>query len=125
MIVADERVARFVSEKLGYGLCPPFTAVGIERDGEIVAGAVFNHYEGADVHVTVAGKGWTKGFLRAVGTYVFDQLGCERMTAITGCEDVAMFARRLGGRVEGRLRSHFGAGHDGIVLGVLREEYRY
>jgi RimJ/RimL family protein N-acetyltransferase len=125
MIVSDERVARFVSERLGFGLCPPYTAMGIERDGEIVAGAIFNHFEGADVHVGIVGTGWTRRFIRAVGTYVFDTLGCERITAITRDDAVCDFARRLGGEIEGRLRSHFGPGHDGIVVGILREEWRY
>lgn len=125
MIVSDERVARFVSERLGFGLCPPFTAMGIERGGQIVAGVVFNHFEGADVHVTIAGEGWTRGFLRAVGTYVYDVLGCERLTAVTACEKVAAFGARLGGQFEGRLRSHFGPGKDGIIVGILREEWRY
>lgn len=125
MIVTDERVAHFVSERLGFGLCPPWTAIGIEREGEIVAGVLFNHFEGADVHVTLAGKGWTRAFIRAVGTYVYDILGCERMTAITNCNEVANFAQRLGGQIEGRLRSHFGSGKDAIVAGILREEWRY
>jgi hypothetical protein len=122
-IVADERCARFVSETLGFGLCPPWTAMGLERDGAIVCAVLFNHFEGADVHVTVAGRGWTRAFLRAVGHYVFDQLGCERITAITRCPEVVRFAERLGGQREGVMRSHFGAGHDGVVLGILREEY--
>jgi RimJ/RimL family protein N-acetyltransferase len=125
MLVTDDRVARFVSQQLGYALCPPFVCLGIERDGEVVAGAILNHFEGADVHLTAAGKGWTRAFLRALGTYVFDQLGCERMTAVTRQDAVVALATRLGMQVEGRLRNHFGAGHDGIVLGVLREEYRY
>jgi RimJ/RimL family protein N-acetyltransferase len=124
VIVTDERVARFVSDKLGFTLCPPFTAMGLEKDGEIVAGAVFNHFEGADLHVTVAGSGWTRGFLVAVGTYVFDQLGCERMTAITCCPEVMGFAERLGGKREGVLRRHFGPSKDGTIFGILREEYR-
>lgn len=100
-------------------------AVGIEKRGEVVAGALFNHFEGADVHVTIAGKGWTPSFVRAVGTYVYDQLGCERMTAVTACERVARYAERLGGKVEGRLRSHFGPGKDGILVGILRGEWKY
>lgn len=125
MIVADERCAKFVSDKLGFGLCPPFTSMGIECDGEIVGAVVFNCFEGADVHVSVAGSGWTRPFLRAVGSYVFDQLGCERMTAITSDEVTATFAERLGGQYEGRMRSHFGPGKDGFVSGILREEWRY
>lgn len=125
MIVSGEPVARFVSESLGFGLCPPYVAVGIEKDGKIVGGALLNHFEGADVHVTLAGSGWTAGFVRAVGSYVYDTLGCERMTAVTGCATVAGYARRLGGQIEGCMRSHFGPGKDGIIVGILREEWRY
>jgi RimJ/RimL family protein N-acetyltransferase len=124
-IVDDERVVRFIARECGVAFCPPFYAIGTERDGEVINGVLFNHFENSDVHVSVAGHGWTRGFLRAVGRYVFEGLGCERMTAITRCEDVAGFARRLGGQVEGVLRNHFGAGHDGIMLGILREEYRF
>lgn len=114
-----------MSECLGFGLCPPYSAVGIERGGEIVGGVLFNHFEGPDVHVTIAGKGWTRALLRAVGTYVYDQLGCERMTAVTPSDVVAGYASRLGGQIEGRLRSHFGPGKDGIIVGILRDEWKY
>lgn len=114
-----------MSDALGLALCPPYTCIGLERDGIVVGGAVFNHFEGADVHVTVAGKGWTRSFLQAVGAYVYQQLGCERMTMVTASEAVASYAGRLGGRIEGRLRSHFGSGRDGIVIGVLRDEWKY
>jgi len=125
MIVADERVARFVSECIGFGLCPPFTTIGIERNGTVIAGVIFSQFEGNDVHVTVAGKGWTRSFLQAVGSYVFDQLGCDRMTFITERPHVAALAVRLGGQVEGCLRSHFGPGRNGIIIGCLKEEYAY
>lgn len=125
MIVADERVARFVADRLGFGLCPPFTCMGIERDGEIVGGVVFNNFEGGSVHVTVAGEGWSRSFLRAVGGYVFDTLGCRRMTAVTEYPAIVDLALRLGGQVEGRLRDHFGDGRDGTIMGILRREWRY
>lgn len=125
MIVSGEAVAKFVSDDLAFGLCPPYSALGIEREGKIIAGVLFNCFEGADTHVTIAGKGWTRAFLQAVGTYVFDQLGCERMTAITEQESIAGFAERLGGKREGLLRNHFGRGRDGILCGILREEWRF
>jgi len=99
--------------------------MGIEKDGQIVAGLLLNHFEGRDAHVTIAGTGWTREFIRAVGAYVYGQLGCERMTAITADPKVADFAVRLGGKIEGRLRSHFGPGKDAIVAGILRSEWRY
>ena len=125
MIVTGEKVARFVSGALGFGLCPPYSAVGIERDGEITAGVLVNHFEGADCHVTVAGTGWTRGFLQAVGRYVFGQLGCLRCTIITEKPHVVALAKRLGGEVEGCLRDHFGEGRNGTIIGILAREYRH
>ncbi len=125
MIVTDARVAEFVSRELGVSICPPFTAMGIERDGEIIAGVIFHCYEGAAVHVTVAGNGWTLGFVRAVGDYVYRQLGCERMTLTSEHDDVIAYAQRLGGKVEGVLRSQYGAGRDATIVGILRDEYRF
>lgn len=125
MIVTDERVARFVSRELGFGLCPPYSVVGIERDGEIIGGVLLNFFEGKDLHVSVAGKGWGKEFLRQVGEYVFNQLGCLRATLITEQPSVVALGIKLGGQIEGCLRDHFGEGRHGTIVGVLREEYRY
>lgn len=125
MIVADERVAKFVSDKLGFGLCPPYVAIGLERGGEIVAGILLNHFEGADIHATVVGKVWSRGLLKAASAYVFDQLGCERITAVTRNDKAVEFAKRLGGQIEGRMRNHFGNGHDGVLIGIVRDEARY
>ncbi len=125
MIVAGDDVARFVASRLDFVLCPPYTSMGIERDGEIVAGVLFNNFEGCSVHATMAGSGWTKGFIQALGRYVFDQLGCDRFTCITERPDVVDYVQRLGGQVEGRLRDQFGKGRDASILGVLRDEWRY
>lgn len=99
--------------------------MGIERGGEIVAGVLFNCFDGPNVHVTVAGGGWTRGFLRAVGDYVFRQLGCARMTFTTEQEAVARLAGRLGALREGLMRDCFGAGRNGILLGVTVDGWRF
>lgn len=125
MIVTDERVALFVSEGCGVAFVPPYTVMGIERNGEIIAGALFNVFEGADLHVSVAGHGWNRAFFKAVGEYVFGQLGYERMTALTESPKVVNIAERLGGKVEGLMRSHFGKGRDAFVVGILRDEYKF
>lgn len=125
MIIVGEKAARFVSERLGFGLCPPYSAMGIEQKGAVVAGVIFNHFEGSDVHVSIAGTGWTPGFMRAVGHYVFNQLDCERMTAITEFPEICRIAKRMGGEVEGKLRNHFGYGRDGTIIGILRADYRF
>lgn len=124
-IVTDERVARFVSEQLGFALCPPFTCMGIERGGEIVAGIIFHCFEGASVHITIAGKGWTPGFVRALGQYVYGQLGCQRITVTTEQDAVVKLACKAGGQVEGCLRDQFGKDRDGWIVGILKDEWRY
>lgn len=125
MTVSDERVARFVSEKCGIALCPPYTTLGIERDGAIVAGCIFHCFEGPGVHLTAAGSGWVPGFVRAVGDYVYGQLGCIRMTITTEQEAVVKLACKAGGKVEGCLRDQFGEGRDGWIVGILRNQWRY
>ncbi len=124
-IVTDERVPRFVGALVGRIIYPPFTAMGIERDGKIVAGVVFNCFDGADIHVTVAGHGWTRAFLRSVGNYLFEQIGVARCTAITEQAPVVGLALRLGGQIEGTLRDHFGPGRDGILIGILKDERKF
>lgn len=125
MIVSGEGVAQFVSAGVGAAICPPYSTMGLVRDDRLVAGVVFNQFEGFDVHVTLAGKGWTRRFVRLVGEYVFRQLGCLRMTATTEQPEVISYAQRLGGQVEGRLRDHFGPGRDAIIIGILRSDWKF
>lgn len=125
MIVTDERVARFVGSQVNRTIFPPFTAMGIERNGQVIGGVVFNCFTGHDVHVTVAGQGWTKGFLADVGQYVFGTLKCARMTIITEKPNVIRIAERLGGEIEGMMRDYFGKDRPAFLIGILKDEYRW
>ncbi|MBS1034987.1 GNAT family N-acetyltransferase [Gluconobacter cerinus] len=121
----DGRISCFVAERLNTLFHPPFTQMGIEQDGQIIAGMIFNSFTGNDIHVSVAGSRWTRRFLRAMGQYLFDQLNVDRFTAITEKQNVVDIVYRLGGQKEGVIRNHFGPDRDGILLGVLRDEFRY
>lgn len=125
MIVTDQRVVDLISSATGTVFMPPFTCMGIERNGQVIGGVLFNVFEGADVHVSVAGRGFTAGFLAEVGHYVFDTLKCERMTAITEKPEIVRIAERLGGEVEGLLRNHFGNTRHGFVVGILKEDWKF
>lgn len=122
-IVGDARVAKFVGERVGSIIYPPFTCLGIEKDNEIVAGAVFNCFSGNDVEVTIAGQGWTRGFIREVGRYVFDQLGCLRISITTEQPKVVSFAERLGGAVEGMKPDFYGEGRDAFLVGIRKKDF--
>lgn len=125
MIVTDNRVAHLVSHITGGAFVPPFTCMGIERNGEVIAGVIFNVFERSDVHVSIAGTGWTPAFCREVGRYVFETLQCERITAVTEQPKIVRLAERMGGQIEGCLRNHFGKGRDGFIVGILKDEYRF
>jgi hypothetical protein len=124
-IIVDERVARFVGERCGTIIYPPFTCMGVEREGKVIAGVVFNCFTGNDVAVTVAGERFTRGFIAAIGRYVFTQMGCLRMSITTEQPKVIEIATRLGAQVEGIKRDHFGNGRNGTILGLLRQDWKY
>lgn len=125
MIVSDSRVSAFVAERLGVKLCEPFTALGVERHGRIVAGIVFNCWTGPDAQLSIAAdRGCiTKRFLRRVGIYLTNELGCIRATIETEQPHVVDMAVRMGGKIEGVKRDLYGEGRDGVVIGVLKKEW--
>lgn len=125
MIVSGEHVAQWIGARLGISTFPPFVGIGIERDSEIVGGVLLNCFEDHDLHLTAVGRGWGKDFLREVGEYVYGALGCLRMTIVTEHEDVARLACKLGGEREGLMRNHFGVGRNAIIVGILREHWKY
>lgn len=126
-IVTDDRVARFVGDRNAHKVIPPYTALGVECRGDIIAGAVFRNWTGPDIEVMVVGelKAFTPGFVRAIGRYVFDQLGCERLSMWTDQPRVIALAERLGAQFEGIKRNGHGAGRDLTLLGVLRADWKF
>lgn len=127
MIVTGHEVARFAAVLLKAQIVPPYEAIGLEEDGEIVAAMVFNHWTGADIHVSVAARKGklSRPLVEAAGAYVFGQMQCERATLITESKRVFKFGLRLGAADEGLCRNQFGRGRDGYRLAFHRDEWRY
>ncbi|MFC0009399.1 GNAT family N-acetyltransferase [Devosia nitrariae] len=125
MIVSNERVAEFLAQRLAHNIVPPYVAVGIEKDGEVIGGVLLNHFTGNDIHMSAAGSGWTRPFVRSIGEYVFGRLGCGRMTVVTGQPRVVRLAEQLGGEVEGLMRNHFGEGRHAFIVGILKKDWRF
>lgn len=125
MIVSTPAVAEYVGRKVGAKIVEPFTALGVESRGQIVAGVVFNVWTGPDVQMTIAAEpGFiTRAFLRRVGRYATEELGCVRATIETEQASVADIALRMGGKVEGVKRDLFGEGRDGTVIGILKRDW--
>lgn len=125
MIVSGADVAAYVAGRLETNYYPPFTALGVEQDGVIVAGIVFNCWTGPDVQLSIAAEpgAMSRRFLRRVGLYITQELGCIRATIETEQPHVVEMALRMGGQIEGMKRDLYGEGRDGTVIGVLKKDW--
>lgn len=114
-----ERVGRFVSEIMGNDGWSSYQAIGLEEDGELIAGVLFDNYNGASICMHVAavpGKRWlTREFLWYCFYYPFVELGVKRITGLVPESNLAArrFDEHLGFRLEARLED---AHPDGDVL---------
>jgi RimJ/RimL family protein N-acetyltransferase len=119
-LTADkERVGKFCSDLMDGAEWGAYTALGLERDGELIGGVVYDGYYGPNVFAHIAGKPgtrWlTRTFLRAMFEYPFLQLGVDRITgpvASTNLRAMRLDAH-LGFVLEATLR---GAVPDGDLL---------
>jgi RimJ/RimL family protein N-acetyltransferase len=101
----------YLEEKLDTVFYPPYTVIGIEKQGRIVGGWLFNDYNGYNVDITVAlDTSLTPGMLKAVKAYLFEKM---RVCRVTGrCRESnaksALMMRRLGFVWEGRQPFYYG-----------------
>lgn len=131
-IVYDaERIGPWVCERAGgTWLVGRGTAIGLERDGKLIAGTLFEDFNGANVLMHVAaepGRQWLNlTYLNRCFDYPFNQLGVRRVTGIVPSSntDALRFDLHLGFKQEAVLE---GAHPDGdlIVLRMMREECRW
>lgn len=107
----DYRVLSYLENRLDTKLSPPFTTIGIEKDGEIVGGWLFNDYNGHNIEISVAlDTQLTRGMIRAVKDYLFRQM---KVRVVTGrCRDSNQksisLLNRLGFHFEGRIPFYYG-----------------
>lgn len=105
--------------------------IGLEEDGELIAGVVFNDYTGPSISMHVAaipGKRWmTREYLWTCFAYPFLQLKCNRVTGLVRTDNIVAqkFDEHLGFKREGVLRQACSDGTDMIVYGMLRDECRF
>lgn len=125
------RVYDFVSQYLPVALTAGAKGIGLERDGELIAGVIYEGHSGTNLWMHVAAKPgarWaTPEFLEAAFSYPFVQLGCDRVTGYVDASNTAArkFDEHLGFKKEAILK---GAAHDGgdVILYVMwKKDCRY
>ena len=105
-IITDqrERVGAWVARQIHGGdrWNGTFSAIGLEADGELVAGVVVDQWVPGyrcSLHCAGIGKHWlTRSFLHAVFDYVFNQLKCNVVinTVAGGNADSLRFTEHIG-----------------------------
>lgn len=126
MIRDDELAAKIGQLVFGRPFVPPYSGFVKLENGWPRAVAVFNHYTGSDVHLTVcANRPFRLSDVRQIAHLAFVGLDVERVTAIVSEFNTASLnaLTRIGFQREGVMRRHFGT-EDGIVLGLLRDEQK-
>jgi RimJ/RimL family protein N-acetyltransferase len=107
-IVWDQprRVGEWVCARVGGSFdSSSATAIGLERDEQLIAGVMFDHFNGRSVAMHVAGEGghWmTRDFARACFGYAFSQLGVKKVLGFVDSENQAAqrYDEHLGFRLE-------------------------
>lgn len=120
-IITDqpERIAAFVGDALDVSGFANYTAIGLEENGELIAGVLFDYYNGASINMHVAakpGRRWlTREYLWYCFYYPFIELKVKRITGLVPESNLAArrFDEHLGFELEARLKD---AAPDGDVL---------
>lgn len=122
------RVLRFVQQHASLAACANMTGIGLERDGELVAGVIYEGYNGHNIwmHVAIPGR-ITRDFLRYAFHYPFIELGCRRVSGYVEASNARArrFDERLGFQQEAILQGAASDGGDVILYRMNREDCRY
>lgn len=130
-IISDPlRVWEFVSRFSPVPANGSMKGLGLERDGELVSGVLYEGWNRHNVwmHVALApGARWTKAFLLYCWHYPFVELGCRRVSGYVEASNAA--ARRvdenLGFKPEAVLKGAAADGGDVILYVMWRDECRF
>ena len=126
-------IARWVCSGLGEKTdwLHDYRTYGVMRNSEIIAGLIFHNLNyGQDVWWTIysVNPRWcTRRILKSFMWEAFEHLHCRRINLLvnTDNEKCLRFVRRLGFKIEGRLRAFREDGRDCYILGLLKSESKY
>lgn len=116
---------------VGLHRCDGMRAIGLRRDGELIAATVYEGFNGRNIWVHLAGQPgaqWmTRGFLKACFAYPFLVCGVDRLSGYVNASNTA--ARSLnehfGYQVEATLRGAAPDGGDVLIYVMWRKDCRY
>lgn len=103
--------------------------LGLQRNGKFVAAVAYHGRRFHDVHASIVAMpgSMTKGFMKAIFHYPFNQLGVTRITVCVrqSNKPSIKLAKRMGFSVEGIKRKGYQDGENMVELGLLKEECKW
>lgn len=129
---ADVTVAQWVAARIpSYQYNPASTAIGVLKDDDLVAGVIYENFNGAHVECSIAaepGSGWaTRETLFHLFDYPFSAMGCEAISicvASTNLQSLKLVTQ-MGFEPEAMIKF---AAHDCstlIVMKMFRDQCRW
>lgn len=133
VVAGDNRVSRWVSRKIeGQEIeWGPHTSLAVVDGERVLAGVVYSEYRnGIDIRASIAsnGPGWaSRGVLRALFDYPFNQLGVVRITCLIADDNVKSqtLCEKLGFVPEGIHHLAWDGKKDVISFGLLRKNCKW
>jgi RimJ/RimL family protein N-acetyltransferase len=131
-IVTDqsEIVGNWVCERTGGSYSPvDSVAIGLEEDGKLIAGVLFDHYNKASIamHVAAEGKRWmTREYLHLCFWYPFDQLKVKKIIGLVDESNLQArkFDEHLGFTLEATIKDAC-IGGDLLIYTLTKEKCRF
>lgn len=127
-----EMVLPFVQSLVpGLARVDGMSAIGLRRRGELIAGVVFEGFNGQNIwmHVGAApgGRWLTRGYLRACFRYAFEICGVQRVSGYVEASNLGArrFDEHLGFREEARLVGAAKDGGDVLLYVMWRKDCPY
>ena len=119
----NDYLAHWAGSRLGISDWGNCTSIGVARNFEVLAVAVFNNYRWPNIEISfvTSSRRWaTPKAVRAIMAYPFIQLRCKRITSTTEASNqrARAFLCRLGFREEGYHADALTTG-DAVTYGLL------
>ena len=116
-LVSGPEVGEWVADRAGGKYHPDDSqAIGLVKDDKIIAGVIFERYNGESLWVHIAAEGrLTPTFIKAVCKYPYIDCDVNKVIATVSSANVksVKFVENLGFTVEGRIRD---AAPDGDII---------
>jgi hypothetical protein len=131
MVIVDlARVWRFVHDATGVPMSTAMKCLGLERDGRLVAGVLYDAWNGVNMWMHSAitpGAYLGREYPWYVFHYPFNEVGVQRLTGLVEVSnrDALRFNERLGFKAEALLRGAASDGGDAVIMVMTRENCRW